>query len=159
MEQRHRMQSQKANGFTITELMVAIGIVGILSSVAVPNYVDKVDQSRQRETASKIAGLQTTIAAYADEFGQLPTTWAELNDTSVVMTNNGPATQNNFQAITLPGEYYDANINNTGNLFTITAINSDRPNLNVLACINLNNGASAISLGTKAKAAVAPNCG
>ena len=61
------------------------------------------------------------------------------------MTNNGPATQNNFQAITLPGEYYDANITNTGNLFTITAINSDRPNLNVLACINLNNGASALA--------------
>ena len=153
------MHAKKANGFTLTELLVAVGIIGILSSVAVPSYIDQVDQSRQRETASAIAGIQTTIAAYADEFGQLPTSWSDLNGISVVMTQSGPATQQNFQDITFPGEHYAANISNTGNLFTITAINSDKPNLNIIACINLNNGASAISLGSKTAAAVAPNCG
>ena len=156
------MHAKKANGFTLTELLVAVGIVGILSSVAVPNYIDQVDQSRQRETASKIAGIQTTIAAYADEFGQLPNNWADLNGTSVVMTNNGPATRQDFNPINLPGEYYNARIEtNTGNqnLFTIIADHKDKPNLNVIACINLNNGASAINQGTKTAAAVAPNCG
>ena len=101
------MHAKKANGFTLTELLVAVGIAGILSSVAVLNYIDQVDQSRQRETASKIAGIQT-IAAYADEFGQLPNNWADLNGTSVVMTNNGPATRQDFNPINLPGEYYNA---------------------------------------------------
>ena len=164
MKGEPKMKPKNPNGFTLTELLVAVGIIGILSSVTVPSYIDQVDQSRQRETASAIAGIQTTIAAYADEFGQLPDSWAELNGISVVMTNNGPATQQDFNSITLPGEYYKARIEtNTGNrnLFTIIADHRDKekPNLNIIACINLNNGASAINQGTKAAAAAAPNCG
>lgn len=153
------MEAKKANGFTLTELLVAIGIIGILSSVALPNYIDQVDQSRQRQTASTIAGIQTTIASYTDEFGQLPKSWAELNSTSAVMTNNGPATKQNLQNITLPGNYYELSATNTGNLFIISAVRKDKPNLNIIACINLNNGATAINRGTKTAAAVAPNCG
>ncbi|WP_255440112.1 type IV pilin protein [Synechococcus sp. MEDNS5] len=146
-------------GFTLTEVMVVTALVGILSSVALPNYLNQVNRTRQNEAASTIAQIQTTIASYADEFGVLPTSWAELNDTSAVMTDDGPATQDNFQAITLAGGYYDVAISNTDNLFTITAIREDEPNLNVIACVNLTNGASGINQGTQTAAASAPNCG
>ena len=149
--------SQKA--FTLTEVLITIGIVGILSSLALPNYLNQVNRSRQNEAVSTIAQIQTTIAAYADEFGVLPTSWADLNDTSAVMTINGPATSNNFQAITLAGGYYDVAIINTNNLFTITATRDEAPNLNIIACVNLSNGASGINQGTKDTAATAPNCG
>ena len=139
--------------------MITIVIVGILSSVALPNYVNQVNRSRQNEAASTISQIQTTIASYADEFGVLPTSWAELNETSAVMTDNGPATSKNFQAITLSGGYYYVVINNTDNLFTITATRDEAPNLNIVACVNLTNGASGINQGTKAAAASAPNCG
>ena len=75
------------------------------------------------------------------------------------MTNDGPASKDNFQAITLAGGYYDVAISNTDNLFTITAIREDEPNLNVIACVNLTNGASGINQGTQTAAASAPNCG
>lgn len=146
-------------GFTLTELMVTTTIVGILSSIALPSYLNQVNRTRQREAASTISQIQTTIASYADEFGVLPESWAELNETSAVMTDNGPATSKNFQAITLAGGYYDVAINNTDNLFTITAIRDDEPNLNIVACVNLTNGASGINQGTKAASASAPNCG
>jgi type IV pilus assembly protein PilA len=146
-------------GFTLTEIMITIVIVGILSSVALPNYLNQVNRTRQREAASTISQIQTTIASYADEFGVLPTSWAELNDTSAVMTDDGPATANTFQAITLAGGYYNVVISNTDNLFTITATRDDEPNLNIVACVNLTNGASAINQGTKAAAASSPNCG
>ena len=146
-------------GFTLSEVMVATVIVGILSSVALPNYLNQVNRSRQNEAASTIAQIQTTIASYADEFGVLPSRWIELNDISAVMTDDGPANQDNFQAITLAGGYYNVRIDPVGNLFTITATSDDNPNLNIIACVNLTNGASGINQGTKAAEASAPNCG
>ena len=146
-------------GFSLAELLITTAIIGILSSIALPNYLNQVNRSRQNEAVSTIAQIQTTIASYADEFGVLPASWAELNDTSAVMTINGPATSNNFQAITLAGGYYDVAIINTNNLFTITATRDEAPNLNIIACVNLSNGASDINQGTKDTAATAPNCG
>ena len=146
-------------GFSLAELLITTAIIGILSSIALPNYLNQVNRSRQNEAASTISQIQTTIASYADEFGVLPESWAELNETSAVMTDNGPATSKNFQAITLAGGYYDVVINNTDNLFTITASRDDEPNLNIVACVNLTNGASGINQGTKTAAASAPNCG
>ena len=147
------------SGFTLTEVMITTAIVGILSSIALPNYLNQVNRSRQNEAASTISQIQTMIASYTDEFGVLPESWAELNDTSAVMTDDGPATKDNFQAITLSGGYYDVEIEPTGNLFTITATRDDEPNLNIIACVNLTNGASGINKGTKATAASTPNCG
>ena len=139
--------------------MVTVVIVGILSSIALPSYVNQVNRSRQNEAASTISQIQTTIASYADEFGVLPTSWSELNDTSAVMTDNGPAFSDNFDQITLAGGYYDVVISNNDNLFTITATREDEPNLNVIACVNLTNGASGINQGTQNATALAPNCG
>ena len=153
------MDKQTNEGFSLAELMLAISIVGILSTVALPKYYGQVNRSRQNEAVSTVARIQTAIATYADEFGVLPTGWADLNDTSAVMTIDGPATSNNFQAITLAGGYYDVAIINTNNLFTITATRDEAPNLNIIACVNLSNGASRINQGTKDTAATAPNCG
>jgi type IV pilus assembly protein PilA len=139
--------------------MITTVIVGILSSVALPNYLNQVNRTRQNEAASTVSQIQTTIASYADEFGVLPTSWAELNDTSAVMTDKGPATKSNFQTITLAGGFYDVAISNSKNLFTITATHDSESNLNIVACVNLTNGASAINKGTQAESATAPNCG
>ena len=146
-------------GFTMIEVMITTAIVGILSSIALPNYINQVNRTRQNEAASTISQIQTTIASYADEFGVLPTSWSELNDTSAVMTDNGPAFSDNFDQITLAGGYYDFVISNNDNLFTITATREDEPNLNVIACVNLTNGASGINQGTQNATALAPNCG
>ena len=151
--------TRNSKGFTITELIAAVTIVGILTTIALPNYLNQITRSRQNEAASTIAQIQTTIAAYADEFGILPGSWADLNDTSAVMTDTGPASKDNFQAITLAGGFYDVSISNTDNLFTITATRDEAPTLNIIACVNLTNGASGINKGTKAAAASAPNCG
>lgn len=104
------MQTQATNrrgnsGLTLSELLISISILGILSSIALPNYLNQVNRTRQNETASVISQIQTTIAAYADEFGVLPTSWADLNNTNAIMTENGPATDNDFAAINLAGGF------------------------------------------------------
>ena len=139
--------------------MITKAIVGILSSTALPNYLSQVNRSRQNEAAATISQIQTTISTFSDEFGLLPTSWNDLNDINAVMTDNGAATQTNFEEITLAGGFYTASITQTGNLFTITATNSEAKKLNVVACLNLTNGASAINKGNASTAATTPNCG
>ena len=157
--QIQRKKHLTESGFTLSEVMITTAIVGILSSVALPNYLNQVNRSRQNEAAATVSQVKTTIATYSDEFGLLPTSWNDLNDINAVMTDNGPATQSNFGEITLAGGIYKTSITQTGNLFQITATNSKAPNLNVMACLNLTNGASAINKGNTSSAATTPNCG
>ena len=148
-----------STGFTLSEVMITTAIVGILSSTALPNYLKQVKRSRQNEAAAVVSQVQTTIATYADEFGILPTSWNDLNDINAVMTDNGPATQTNFEEITLAGGFYKASITQTGNLFTIAATSTESEKLNIVACLNLTNGASAVNKGNLSSAANTPNCG
>jgi prepilin-type N-terminal cleavage/methylation domain-containing protein len=121
-------------GFTMTELLASIAIVGIASSVAIPSHMGQVDKARQNEATATIAQIQTTIATYSDEFGVLPTSWKELNSTSAIMTTSGPADQNNFEPITLASGNYKAAITNTDNQFTIVAIQPGTQNLDSDRC-------------------------
>ena len=84
-----RIASTRSAGFTLMEILVAVSLVGILSSVALPNYLRQVNRTRQNEAASTIAQIQTTIASYADEFGALPTSWAKRNNISEAAANKG----------------------------------------------------------------------
>ena len=145
-------------GFTLIEVLTTVSIVSILTSIALPNYLNQVNRTRQNETASTISQIQTTIATYADEFGLLPESWADLNDINAVMTDKGPSKENSFTAIKLAGGYYEVEISQNANLFTITGTSANAPKLNVIACINLTNGASAVSKGTSSDIAETPNC-
>jgi len=127
-------ESRSTKGFTMTELLASITIVGILSTIAIPSHMNQVDKTKQNEAVSKVAQIQTTIATYADEFGSLPTSWKELNDTSAIMTTNGPANQNNFEPITLAGSKYKAAIKNTDNRFTIVAVRPNTQSIDSDAC-------------------------
>ena len=126
--------SRSTQGFTMSELLASITIVGVLASIAIPNHTSQVGKARQNEAVSKISQIQTTIATYADEFGTLPTSWKELNDISAIMTSNGPANQNDFEAITLAGTEYKAAIKNTKNRFTIVAVRPNTQNIDSDTC-------------------------
>ncbi|QNI72726.1 pilin polypeptide PilA-like N-terminal methylation domain-containing protein [Synechococcus sp. NOUM97013] len=153
------MHQKKSLGFSLSEVLATVAITGLLSSVAIPSFKGNIDRSRQNEAVSSVSQIQTTIAAYADEYGSLPSQWSELNKISAVITNDGPAEDNNFEPITLLGGFYDVTITNDGNLFTITATPNDNSNLNVIACLDLANGASGMNKGTKDEETTTPNCG
>ena len=135
MKHQSRSDLRSNNGFTMTELLASIAIVGIASSVAIPSHIEQVEKSRQNEATATIAQIQTTIASYADEFGTLPTSWNELNSTSAIMTTDGPANQNDFEPIALAGGHYEAEIINTDNRFTIVAIQPKTQDISSGACL------------------------
>jgi type IV pilus assembly protein PilE len=53
------MQKQKA--FTLIELMVTVAIIGILASIAIPNYQDSVRKSRRADAKAALLGLANAM--------------------------------------------------------------------------------------------------
>ena len=159
--------------FSLVELIVTVAIIGILVGVAIPQYFNQVQKTRQNETTTHLSQLQVTIAAYVDEMGLLPKSWADLNKITPVMTPSGPAGQKDFEWITLAGatckmaaksqrdgnqdgiNCYEATIEENDQIFTIKARskNPDAGTYNVVACLDLSNGVSDLRKGTHNSAA------
>lgn len=151
-------------GFTLTELLIAIAIVGILSAVALPNYFNQVQKTRQNEAATTLTQVQTTIAAFVDEMGLLPGGWDDLNKITPLMTPEGPAEKKNFSSVSIASagctktsgnNCYKVIVRQKNQFFTLEAKsnNSDAANYNVVACLNLRNGASDLKKGTSSNKA------
>src|SRR5437868_3569714 len=61
------MGKSRSGGFTLVELMVVVAIIGILASIAIPNY--RRYQARARQSEAKI-GLSTIYTAEQGFFGE-----------------------------------------------------------------------------------------
>lgn len=56
-------------GFTLVELMVVVAIIGILSTIAVPNFLDMQMRSKRSELFSNVTGIRDAENAYRSEWG------------------------------------------------------------------------------------------
>ena len=61
-----------AKGFTLVELMIVVAIIGILSAVAIPNFMRFQAKSRQSEAKTNLKGFHTTMVSYFAEKNKYP---------------------------------------------------------------------------------------
>jgi len=61
----NRKQSALQKGFTLVELMIVIVIVGILSAVALPSFLNQTSKAKATECTTKFGGMLSQIAAEA----------------------------------------------------------------------------------------------
>ena len=66
-------------GFTLIEVMIALAIVGILSSIAVPNYIKYREKARIEVAITELRFLEKEILNFQAEFGQLPEDLSEIS--------------------------------------------------------------------------------
>lgn len=68
----------KQAGFTLIELLVVVVIIGILASVAIPNFMGAQDKAKNSGVQANAVNLQTALEQYAVDFaGQYPPTAAD----------------------------------------------------------------------------------
>jgi prepilin-type N-terminal cleavage/methylation domain-containing protein len=54
----------KEKGFTLIELMIAVAVIGILSSIAVPNYMGVQKKTKMRSIAENIARVKSDLQSW-----------------------------------------------------------------------------------------------
>jgi general secretion pathway protein G len=65
-------------GFTIIELVLVVAIVGILSTLAIPNYLGFLEKARAARTVAELNAISKDILGYAYATGQYPDSLAQI---------------------------------------------------------------------------------
>ena len=72
-------------GFTLTELMVVVAIIVLLTSIVVPNLAGRLTKARMEAAEDQIAEIEAALANYHADFGTYPGDVFPTED----MNNNG----------------------------------------------------------------------
>jgi len=62
-----RSRDIAGSGFTIVELMIVIGIIGILSAIIIPNYLNAINRAKQKTTMATMRSIAYAWEARATE--------------------------------------------------------------------------------------------
>lgn len=78
-------------GFSLIELLIVVAIIGIISTIAVPQLMDAIDRARQRRTMADMRNIATANGTYRVDEGVYASTLADLVPAymQVVPANDG----------------------------------------------------------------------
>jgi general secretion pathway protein G len=66
--------NKKHNAFTLMEIMIAVFIIGLLASVAVPGLMKMLGRGQVGATQSTLASLKSAITTFKMDVGRIPNT-------------------------------------------------------------------------------------
>ncbi|MFT5693076.1 MAG: type IV pilus assembly protein PilA [Oceanicoccus sp.] len=73
------MKKQNQQGFTLIELMIVIAIIGILASIAIPQYQIYTQRTEATTSIGGVRTMQLAIQEYFSSQGEVPTLLTDLN--------------------------------------------------------------------------------
>ena len=71
---------KEEEGFTLVELIVVVMIIGILSSIAIPSFMNAGDKAKQQEAAVLISSYMKGVQAYYTSNSTPPITGQDLSE-------------------------------------------------------------------------------
>lgn len=69
---RTMKRSRTRGGFTLTELMITVALIGTMSAIAIPNFLTYQARSRRSESFTNLAGIARAYKIYHGEKGRYP---------------------------------------------------------------------------------------
>lgn len=88
------IRSEVDAGFTLVELIVAVAIIAILASIALPSYEDSLQRSRRSEAREALSDF----AARQEQFFLDNKTYS----TTIATLGRGATTENGYYVISIP---------------------------------------------------------
>jgi type II secretion system protein G len=79
----------KKTGFTMIELVVVIMIIGLLSSIMLPNFSSIQDSAKNNTLKQVIHTLQMSVESYLLSTGAYPTTASTIESLVTLLKDNG----------------------------------------------------------------------
>ena len=77
-QRRRRVSARRAHGFTLMELMVTLAIIGVLSSIAFPNFRNFMYRTRRSEAHLGLKGVHIAQTTYYAEVGRYGGSFDEI---------------------------------------------------------------------------------
>ena len=73
-------QLNSEDGFTLVELIVVVMMIGVLSSIAIPQFMTAADKAKQKEATGIVSALIKAATAYQTEYGSLPDDHLDISE-------------------------------------------------------------------------------
>jgi len=127
-------------GFTLLEVLIVVIIIGILASIAMPQYIAAIEKSRSAEAVTNIGSLKTSVDRYWYQKGTITD---DPNDLDIDNPNSATNKQYSY-AIDPTGttgsvRKYTITATRTagGNAYTVTWVQTDNKTGSLYRSANL----------------------
>ncbi|MDE5094161.1 MAG: type IV pilin-like G/H family protein [Trichodesmium sp. St11_bin5] len=123
---QHVAKKRKEEGFTLIELLVVIIIIGILSAIALPSFLNQANKAKQSEAKTYVGSINKGHQAYFTENTRFTTDIDALGVGIATQTTNykyGVTTSTPTKTVVSEGEtnFTDTLNSYAGNVFVITS--------------------------------------
>ena len=78
----HRHSNRGQAGFTMVELLVAVAVIGLLSTVAIPALQNAMLKAKRNAALSELKNLREALKSYAADTGHYPL-WGDMDPVSL----------------------------------------------------------------------------
>ncbi len=96
---------REQGGFSLIELLIVVAIIGIISTIAVPQLLDAIDRGRQRRTMADMRNLATANGTYRVDTGVYAAALSDLTPDYMQVVVDSDAWGTDFEYSVADGDY------------------------------------------------------